>query len=86
MSTAADREIERNYAAFTRQLPELREAHEGEFALLHHEKIEDFFSSAADAVIAGSERFGTGCYSVQQVTDMIENLGFYSYAGSALHA
>jgi len=79
-------ESERNYAAFMSQLPDLVQSHAGEFALLHAQKVVGYFGSAADAVLEGMRRFGRDAYSVQEVTDEIENLGFYSYAGGALQA
>jgi hypothetical protein len=68
------------------QLPDLVQSHAGQFALLHAQQVVDYFGSAAEAVVEGMKRFGRGEYSVQEVTDEVENLGFYSYAGGALHA
>jgi hypothetical protein len=86
MSAIPKTESERNYAAFISQLPDLVDTHGGQFALLHAQKVVEYFESAADAVIEGTRRFGRGQYSVQEVTDEIENLGFYSYAGGPLQA
>lgn len=86
MSAIPNSETERNYAAFMSQLPDLLQTHEGQFALLHAQTVVDYFESAADAVLEGMRRFGRGAYSVQEVTGEVENLGFYSYAGGALHA
>jgi len=83
MSAIPKGETERNYAAFMSQLPDLLEKFCGQFALMHGQEIDGFFQSALDAIAVGHEKFGEGGYSVQEVTDEIENLGFYSYAGGA---
>ncbi len=79
-------QIDRNYQAFVARLPELLQTHPGKFALLHDEHIDEFFQSALAAVNEGARRFGMGAFSVQEVTSEVENLGFYSYAGSSLLA
>lgn len=86
MSAIPRGETERNYAAFMSQLPDLLAAHAGQYALLHGQRIVDYFDNAAAAVMAGVAQFGQGAYSVQEVTAEVENLGFYSYAGGALQA
>lgn len=86
MSAIPHTESERNYAAFISKLPDLLQKHEGQFALLHAQTVVAYFGSAADAVIEGIRLFGQGEYSVQEVTEEVESLGFYSYAGGALHA
>ncbi len=83
MPAIPESETERNFAAFIGQLPDLLEKFCGQFALIHGQKIEGYFPSALDAMAEGHEKFGEGAYSVQEVTDEIENLGFYSYAGGA---
>ncbi len=69
-----------NYAAFAAQLPELLRSHPGEFALMRDERIVGFFGSGRDAYLAGCERFGLGGFSVQEVTDVPADLGFFSHA------
>lgn len=86
MTAMPQSETERNYAAFISQLPDLVQSHEGQYALLHAQKVVAYFDSAADAVVSGIKRYGRDAYSVQEVTSEIENLGFYSYAGGALQA
>lgn len=86
MSAIQISETERNYAVFIDQLPDLIDKHQGQFVLLHAEKIEGFFSSLVNALSEGSKRFGEGNFSVQEVADEVESLGFYSYAGGSLQA
>jgi hypothetical protein len=74
-------EVARNYQAFVRKLPELLSTHRGKFALMHDAKIVDFYDSAGDAYKAGVEQYGEGAFSVQEVTDLRADLGFFSHAG-----
>jgi hypothetical protein len=53
---------------------------------LYKQQIVSYFNSAIEAMTEGHRQYGEGEYSVQEVTDEIENLGFYSYAGAALQA
>ena len=79
-------QLDLNYFAFRSKLPELLRTHPGKYALLYKQQIVSYFDSAIEAMTAGHKQYGEGEYSVQEVTDEIENLGFYSYAGAALQA
>jgi hypothetical protein len=79
-------QVDRNYDAFLKLLPELLKRRPGYFALMHDEEIVEFFDSAAKAVANGLNQFGVGKYSVQEVKSQAEDLGFYSYAGSSMQA
>lgn len=79
-------QVERNYDAFVEMLPELMKSRPGQYALIHDEKIIDFFKESLAAVSTGLRDFGSGNYSVQQVTMEADDLGFYSYAGSSMQA
>lgn len=78
-----DTEIDRNFDAFVTMLPDLLQRAPGKYALLHSARLVELFDSSVSAVVAGIQRFGPGEYSVQEVTDRADNLGFYSYAGGA---
>jgi hypothetical protein len=80
-ATEKERIILRNYEAFEKQLPELLETHQGEYALLRNEQIVQFFDSAIAAQLAGNEKFSDGLFSVQRVQEMAVDLGFFSHAG-----
>ncbi|HXQ53772.1 MAG TPA: hypothetical protein VN802_21950 [Stellaceae bacterium] len=74
-------EVERNYAAFVKRLPELLTTHQGKFAVMHGGEIVAFLDTLSDAVRYGREKFGEpGKFSVQEVTSRNVNLGFYAYA------
>ncbi len=74
-------EVERNYATFVKELSTLLATHRGKFALMRAGKIVEFFDTARDAHIAGRELYkADGLYSVQEVTDVAADLGFFSHA------
>lgn len=75
-------QVERNYQAFEQMLPELLPTQLGKLAVLHNGELVDFFDTYADAVRYGEEKFGEiGNFSVQEVTNRVASLGYYSYAG-----
>lgn len=72
--------VDKNYAAFRKQLPTLLETHLGQFALLRDELIIDFFGTAREAVVYAQSNFDDDLYSVQEVTDTAIDLGWFSHA------
>ena len=60
-------EVNHNYEAFMKQLPELMPTHGGKFALMHDGKIVEFFDTARDAFVAGQALFKHHCFSIQEV-------------------
>lgn len=81
MAQPALSEVDRNYEAFVGKLPEILTRRRGQYALLHDREIVSYHNSALEAAVEGHRRFGEEGYSVQEVTDEADNLGFYSYAG-----
>jgi hypothetical protein len=75
-----EQEVSKNYEAFQRQLPQLLQTHAGKFALMRHEQVVEFFDSTGDAVKYTRVNYSDGLYSVQQVTQQIEDLGYFSHA------
>ena len=73
-------EIERNLQSFVRMLPDLIREHAGQYVLLRHGEAVDFFDSAIDAQIAGSQRFDDVMFSFQHIVETAEELGYYSFA------
>jgi hypothetical protein len=75
------KQIEINYRAFEKELPNLLPAQKGKFALMRDGKILEFFDTARDAYITGQRMFEKDkLFSVQEITDVPINLGFFSYA------
>ena len=83
MATQPNAEADRNYEAFAVLLPGLLPDQRGRFALMHDAQIVGFYDSSLDATLEGLRKFGEGRYSVQEITDEPEHLGFYSYVGGA---
>ena len=83
MAHQAPSEVDANYEAFVAELPKILDCRRGQYALLHRRQIVEYHESALDALTEGHRRFGEGDYSVQEVTDESDSLGFYSYAGGA---
>jgi hypothetical protein len=82
-SETLEREIDGNYAVFTERLGGLlREDRSGQFALMRHKSIVEFFDSAADAVAFGRKRFSDRIFSVQEVRERPLDLGHFSHGGA----
>ena len=81
MATLYADQVDQNYEAFLEKLPDLMKNHAGSFALLHDCNVVDFFSNSLEATLEGAKRYGAEHFSVQEVTDEPDHLGFYSYVG-----
>lgn len=83
MGQHTDTEVDTNFSAFRSMLPDLLQKAPGKYALLHSKELIGLYDTSVGAFIDGAKRFGEGAYSVQEVTQQADNLGFYSYAGGA---
>lgn len=79
-------QAESNYRWFRENLSSLIEVYRGRHALIHDRQIQGDFQTSLEAVAAGFQRYGEGNFSVELVEESVEDLGFYSHVGSALHA
>ncbi len=77
---AKSAEINKNLARFLEMLPAVVVDHEGQYALLRHGEIVEFFPSAIEAQIAGNRRFDDFIFSIQHVKETAEELGYFSCA------
>lgn len=75
-----DKEVDGNFEAFSALLPTLLKSHSGQFALMRHQTVEDYFGDMRSALEAGLARFHDQLFSVQEVTDRTADLGFFSHA------
>ena len=80
MTDQRQQEIDQNLEFFLRELPTIPAENQGKFALIRQQQIVAFYDTAADAVRAGNTQFPDKLFSIQQVTTVSTNLGFYSYA------
>ena len=80
--TREDRQrvVDENYEAFQDLLPELLPTHPGKFALLHDKQLVETFDTARDAMIYGEKAYPDGLFSIQQITDLVVDLGYFSHA------
>lgn len=72
-------EINENYKAFEKMLPDLLQEHYNKYALMRDKKIVAIYSTVQDAVQTGQLLYKDGLYSVQKITDVAIDLGFFSH-------
>ena len=78
--------LEDNYAAFEKLLPAFKAQDNGKFALMREGELVNVFDTAKDAVLYAEAQYKDGRYSVQQITNAVVDLGYFSHAmpGSAV--
>jgi len=72
--------VDKNYTAFKKLLPSILPKHANKYALMRDGEIVEFFDTARDALITGNKLYEDDLFSVQRVTDTVEDLGYYSHA------
>ena len=75
-------EVDQNFEAFQRLLPELVKTDEGKYVLLRHGEVIRAFGSAGDALIYAEDTYPDGLFSIQLVTSEAVDLGYFSHAVS----
>lgn len=80
VSRTKQEEVDRNYAIFRAELPNLLLQYRGKFALIRDGQITSFYDTAIDAQTAGSQLYSDGLFSIQKVTEDVGDLGLYSHA------
>lgn len=73
-------EVDRNFDAFMKELPSLLLTRRGQFAVLRDEKVTGFYDTIRDAHTAASQLYPDGLFSIQQITNSVGDLEFYSHA------
>lgn len=73
-------EVDSNYVAFKKLLPDLIGAYNGKFALMRHGDLVNVFDSANDAVLFAVEKYDDDLFSVQEITTRKEDMGYFSHA------
>ena len=74
-------EVDRNYEAFKKVLPELLESDPGRTALMRDGKVIACFDTDRDAIEAGRTFFEDRRFSIQEVTRRGIDLGYFSRVG-----
>ncbi len=72
-------EIDGNFDSFQRIVHQYLPARKGQWALMRHGEIVSFHPSAANAEGAGVSRFPDDLFSIQEVSDDVVDLGFFSH-------
>ncbi|MDA8051032.1 MAG: hypothetical protein M0002_13700 [Rhodospirillales bacterium] len=80
MNEAQQQEVDRNYDAFRKLLPTILPKYQGKYALMKDGKVLGYFSSAEDARVSAVAFIKDGLFSIQQVTDIGIDLGFFTHA------
>lgn len=78
-SVRQQQEVDKNYETFRAELPALLKSHAGKFALMKDGEIVEFYDTAGDAWRTGNQRYADGIFSIQKVTDSIDDLGYFSH-------
>ena len=73
------REIDGNFDAFQRVVARHLPEHRGEWALMRHGEIVSLHPTAGQAEDAGVSAFHDDLFSIQEVTDEVVDLGFFSH-------
>ena len=81
MHEELQKEIDTNYEAFQRMLPNLLPCHAKRWAPMRHGERIDLYDTLRDAHLAGNRLYEDGVFSTQEVTTLIVDQGWYSHAG-----
>ena len=84
-STTADsqqQEVDRNYEAFMKVLPNLIKNDAGRTALMRHGEVIMCFDTERDAIEAGRRFFEDRRFSIQKVRSRPVDLGYFSHFGA----
>jgi hypothetical protein len=73
-------EVDQNYEAFKKRLPELLKSEAGRFALMHNQEVIACFDTSRDALQAGRKLFASKHFSIQEITRQAVDLGYFSHA------
>ncbi len=78
-SPAKRAEIDANYDVFQRNLARYLAGHEGQYAVMRHQRIVEFVATPGEAYRFATGRFPDGIFSIQEVIDEPIDLGFFSH-------
>lgn len=73
-------EVDQNYLVFLGKLPSILPLYRDKYALMRHGEIVGYYSTMQDAYITGQTFYEDKLYSIQQVTEVPVDLGFFSHA------
>ena len=73
-------EIDKNFEAFKEMLPSIILEHRNQYALMRHGKIVGYYSTMNDAYTTAETFYDDKIYSIQKVTNVAIDLGYFSHA------
>ena len=80
MNESFQKEIDANFEALQKVLPDLLPYEADRWVLMRHGECVDFYNTLRDAETAGRAMYKDRMFSVQQVSDTIVDLGWFSHA------
>lgn len=80
--TCQKEQVDRNYDAFVRLLGSIIGDHRDQLALMRDGAVVGYFDTPREALVAASDLFPDGIFSIQEVTDEPIDLGFWSHVGN----
>ena len=82
MMTTLQNEIDGNFDRFQRVVQQYLPARKGQWALMRHGEIISFHPNAGSAEGAGVAKFDDDVFSIQEVSDEVVDLGFFSHVAA----
>lgn len=76
---ALQSEIDQNFDNFQRVVQSYLPDNRGRWALMRHGHVVSLFDTAGEAEGAGIDRYDDDLFSIQEITDEIVDLGFFSH-------
>ena len=73
-------EVDANFEAFQKMLPKLMRREANRWALMRHGECVGFYDTLRDAHIAARAQYDDALFSVQQVSNAVVDLGWFSHA------
>jgi hypothetical protein len=73
-------QVDKNYEAFITMLPTIIGMHRDKYALMRDGLAVGYYSTLEDAYMTANKFYPDGQFSVQKVTDIPVDLGFFSHA------
>ena len=80
MSDKQQDQVDANYEAFLKELPSIMKEHRDKYALMQNGQIVGFYATIQDAKTTAQKFLTGGPFSIQRVTDVPVDLGFFSHA------
>ena len=80
MAETRQTEVNTNFEAFQRILPELSRRHPNRWALMRHGRCVACYDTLRDAYTAAQTQYDDGLFSVQKISDAVVDLGWFSHA------